>query len=494
MDHIVSELKTEQVKKYNIKKLLKKYEKEIGDKWESGDTVEPTNNLHIMYSLTLKYHRQNNMLIKENIELKNKLNENLSIDKKIEDNIINMAKPNINSTVSQIKDYIRTNKLNHPKVKLSLTRPQLIAGLKLIDHWDDATVKTKKKRVKKVVVVKPSKPAFKIDKSKQSKQTPSKVVIDESKKPLSNTMKIEPNLEKKIDQLSKQYIEEIKKMKPFKKLADIQSTFKKYEKKIYDFIRTHATENDEQLRNYFDDNWLDKISEAIPDGRKKPPAAKPPVPPPPKTQTKQQIADNKFDKEVKPEIIKEVYPIILKWLKDKNDPQLLATIQNADGTPLKKIKGMKKPLFVKTKEQYDKDYQKKLKEIMKRFGYTTMGRGYDGVKRETFNEVLAIYKDQPPSASPPTPTPPSTKAPATTWNVNKAKRTRLNTAFRASQSKNKKSIYVVLGMDANSDPSPEEVKQVCRKLKLKHHPDKGGDANIFDLVQKACDIFIESFK
>ena len=99
-----------------------------------------------------------------------------------------MPKPNINSTVSQIKDYIRTNKLNHPRVKLSLTRPQLIAGLKLIDHWDDATAKTKKTRFKKS----PPKPPFKIDKSKQSKQTQSDVVIDESKKPASNTMKIKP--------------------------------------------------------------------------------------------------------------------------------------------------------------------------------------------------------------------------------------------------------------------------------------------------------------
>ena len=188
MDIIVSELKTEQIKKYNIKKLLKKYEKDINEKWESGDTVEPTNNLHIMYSLTLKYHRKNNMLIKENIELKNKLNGNLSIDKKIDDNI-NMAKPNINSTVSQIKDYIRANKLNHPRVKLSQKKGELIEGLKFIDHWDDSTAIIKKKRLKKTVVVKPP---FKIDKSKQSKQTASKVVFDESKKPASNTMKIKP--------------------------------------------------------------------------------------------------------------------------------------------------------------------------------------------------------------------------------------------------------------------------------------------------------------
>ena len=100
-----------------------------------------------------------------------------------------MAKPNQNSTMFEIKQYIRKNQLNHPRLKLSQRKPELISGLKSLNHWDDATAIIKKKRVKKTVVVKPP---FKIDKSKQSKQTPSKVVIDESKKPESNTMKIKP--------------------------------------------------------------------------------------------------------------------------------------------------------------------------------------------------------------------------------------------------------------------------------------------------------------
>ena len=209
-----------------------------------------------------------------------------------------MPKPNINFTVIEIKEYIRTHKLNHPRVKLSLTKPQLIAGLKLIDHWDDTTAKTKKKRIKKAPPTKP----------KMSKED------------------------------------------------DVRPVDKK--------------------------------------------VSTPPTPPPVSKPSKG-IKVGKPPPNVKKEILR---------LSDKVEP-----------------------------------------------------------KKQT-------------------------NAPATTWRVNKAKRTRLNTAFRASQSKNKKSIYVVLGMDANSDPSPDEVKQACRKLKLKHHPDKGGDADIFDLVQKACDIFIESFK
>tara|TARA_R110000803_G_scaffold32745_1_gene71969 strand:+ start:262 stop:1173 length:912 start_codon:yes stop_codon:yes gene_type:complete len=151
MDIIIAELKTTQKKKYNIKCLLKTYEKSIDDQIESGDiNASASNNLHIMYLQTLKYYHQNKILRKENDKLKNKKINNFESENKIKENIKTMAKPNINSTVSQIKDYIRTNKLNHPRVKLTLTKPKLIAGLKLIDHWDDGVVKTAKKRVKKV--------------------------------------------------------------------------------------------------------------------------------------------------------------------------------------------------------------------------------------------------------------------------------------------------------------------------------------------------------
>lgn len=88
-------------------------------------------------------------------------------------------------------------------------------------------------------------------------------------KPPPKPKKQEPKIDKKqIDELSLEYIKEIKKMTPLKTLAKIQSTFKKYEKKMYDFIGTNV-DNFEELREYWDDNWLDKISEAIPDGRKK---------------------------------------------------------------------------------------------------------------------------------------------------------------------------------------------------------------------------------
>ena len=52
-----------------------------------------------------------------------------------------MPKPNATSSVKEMKDYIRTHKLNHPEVKLSMKKPQLIAGLKKAGHWSEQSRK-----------------------------------------------------------------------------------------------------------------------------------------------------------------------------------------------------------------------------------------------------------------------------------------------------------------------------------------------------------------
>jgi curved DNA-binding protein CbpA len=54
-------------------------------------------------------------------------------------------------------------------------------------------------------------------------------------------------------------------------------------------------------------------------------------------------------------------------------------------------------------------------------------------------------------------------------------------------------IYRALEIPNNSDPSPSDVKTKCRKLQLKHHPDKGGDEEKFKLIQEACDIMVKTF-
>lgn len=58
-----------------------------------------------------------------------------------------MTKPNVNFTVNQMKDYIRSNKLNHPAVKLGMKRADMIAGLKTAGYWEE-TEKAKKTKAK----------------------------------------------------------------------------------------------------------------------------------------------------------------------------------------------------------------------------------------------------------------------------------------------------------------------------------------------------------
>ena len=50
-----------------------------------------------------------------------------------------MKKPNITSTVAQMKTYIKAKKLNHPAIKLSMKKADLVKGLKKAGHWDDIT-------------------------------------------------------------------------------------------------------------------------------------------------------------------------------------------------------------------------------------------------------------------------------------------------------------------------------------------------------------------
>tara|TARA_R110000737_G_scaffold56663_4_gene81293 strand:+ start:3828 stop:4322 length:495 start_codon:yes stop_codon:yes gene_type:complete len=54
-----------------------------------------------------------------------------------------MPKPNHSFSVKEMKDYIRTHKLNKPEIKLSMRRHELIAGLKKIGHWSETSGKRK---------------------------------------------------------------------------------------------------------------------------------------------------------------------------------------------------------------------------------------------------------------------------------------------------------------------------------------------------------------
>jgi len=72
-----------------------------------------------------------------------------------------------------------------------------------------------------------------------------------------------------------------------------------------------------------------------------------------------------FDKVVE-EVKKEVPPIIVEWLKIKKDPKLVATLKDKDGNFKKKVKGGRKPLFVKEQDKYRDMVWNKVKEIYKR--------------------------------------------------------------------------------------------------------------------------------
>ena len=57
-----------------------------------------------------------------------------------------MSKPNVTFTVKQMKDYIRQKKLNHPAIKLSMRRAELIEGLKKAGHWNSSKDPSPKKK------------------------------------------------------------------------------------------------------------------------------------------------------------------------------------------------------------------------------------------------------------------------------------------------------------------------------------------------------------
>jgi len=67
-------------------------------------------------------------------------------------------------------------------------------------------------------------------------------------------------------------------------------------------------------------------------------------------------------------------------------------------------------------------------------------------------------------------------------------RGKLNRAFK---DKYKKTIYQVLGVKARV---PEkEMKEVARKLRLKNHPDRGGSADKFAMINEAIEIMLKTY-
>ena len=85
-----------------------------------------------------------------------------------------MSKPNQNFTVKEMKDYIREKKINHPNVKLTMKRADMIAGLKSAGHWDEMD---KVKKARKKPAPKPA-PKPKVSSAKKEKPSLKDILLD----------------------------------------------------------------------------------------------------------------------------------------------------------------------------------------------------------------------------------------------------------------------------------------------------------------------------
>tara|TARA_R110000787_G_scaffold110822_2_gene219654 strand:+ start:173 stop:1243 length:1071 start_codon:yes stop_codon:yes gene_type:complete len=149
-----------------------------------------------------------------------------------------MPKPNQNSSVTEMKAYIRSKKINHPDVKLGLKKADMIAGLKKAGHWDEVA-KVKKTRAKPVAKAKPVAPVKKVT----IKSTP-KVKIMTPKKAATPVKANTDDVNSTNKQLKMRFV---KKIKGFKK-ADLE--------KLLNFNGDALIKID---NNYYgSNNWVDK--------------------------------------------------------------------------------------------------------------------------------------------------------------------------------------------------------------------------------------------
>jgi hypothetical protein len=106
-----------------------------------------------------------------------------------------MAKPHSQMTLPQLKEYIRTHKLNKPEVRLGMKKADMVAGLKKIGHWDYSKDKNRPKPAPKKAPPK-KEPKYPHDKGKGTigKALPQKRV---STGPLMKGKVLKPKKEKK---------------------------------------------------------------------------------------------------------------------------------------------------------------------------------------------------------------------------------------------------------------------------------------------------------
>lgn len=76
------------------------------------------------------------------------------------------------------------------------------------------------------------------------------------------------------------------------------------------------------------------------------------------------------------------------------------------------------------------------------------------------------------------------------FKIMKAERGRQIKAFRR-ETGSKKTPLQILGIKP-ADETPELVKQRCRELQRKNHPDKGGKKEDFDLIRQSCNLLMRT--
>jgi hypothetical protein len=171
-----------------------------------------------------------------------------------------------------------------------------------------------------------------------------------------------------------------------------------------------------------------------------------------------------------------------------------------DGKPLSELPLNKRKEIVKYVEKTAKDlgvnaninaspkqfFENQVGNLERQFGFLAqkIREGKEGKKepekKEPEKKLLAI-EDKPEKK------PEKTKK---NFKVERFERTRLINDLSKEIGK-KFDPFKILGIKA-SEETPELVKSRCRELRLKNHPDKGGDKEKFDLIQKACDILLKT--
>ena len=456
-----------------------------------------------------------------------------------------MAKPTAKSTVQEMKDYIRSNKLNKAPIPLGMKRAELIAGLRKLGHWD-AQHDGAAPRRKPPAPRKPKKPVPKVPKAIEDRPAPagndarSKALkvfesvkdraVDSSEMKKVEKILKDPSLTiiqggealngalygvKYNDSTNqgKRVLSEIMRLKSDGRETNLQKidrilkangrmTLTEYKEKIKKilagklFNESSAQQRREILQVMKDTGLpvpyetLRKRDEAEPGNleRKFGPLAN-------RLEKKEggapaqapaqapvrAIADAPARRDLKRDTAE-----IKKLLKAKNISHANMIKPTANRPFLNTSMAVNGPngvrVTLKMAEPIIKAIRDALpKDLLDQFAVSFYNTGYDNLFYE-FKSGKVIEPGQAPAQAP-------ARAPAPKKEqVDRIRRTNL---LREFQQQHKKSVWQILTLKPTA--TREAVKSRGRELMRKHHPDKGGDKETFQRVQQAVKILMDTF-